>query len=140
MRCVIYLHGYIGTGKSIFCKGFIKALGYKDYVKSPTYTLVESYFLSNRHIYHIDCYRLHSERELMYMGLKDNVDEKSIFLIEWPLRQELDFLPDPDIIIIINYGEDVQSRKVVMEPITNIGLGVVNGLLYTKKFKYAIEI
>lgn len=140
MGCVIYLNGYIGTGKSVFCKGFLKSLGYMNHVKSPTYTLVESYFLANRYIYHIDCYRLRSERELVCMGgLRDNVDEKSIFLIEWPPDKETNVLPSPDIIITINFGSDEQCRRVVIKSITDFGVIVLNDLLCMKKFKYAVE-
>lgn len=140
MRCVIYLYGCIGTGKSVFCRGFIKALGYIHHVKSPTYTLVESYFLSGRYIYHIDCYRLRSEKELMCIDLRDDIDEKSIFLIEWPPNKGLNFLPDPDVAITFNYGDTDQIRHVTIEPATDFGLSIVTNLLCTKKFQYAIEM
>lgn len=140
VSCVIYLNGCIGTGKSVFCKGFLKAFGCVNYVKSPTYTLVESYFLSGRYIYHVDCYRLSSTEELMYMDIRDNADEQSIFLIEWPPDQKINVLPQPDIIITISYSHSEYSRKVMIESVTNFGVVIMNCVLCTKKFKYEINM
>lgn len=139
MGCVIYLNGYVGTGKTIFCKGFLSALGHINYIKSPTYTLVESYFLSHRYIYHIDCYRFSSVEELRYIDIRDNITKQSIFLIEWPMIQKKNILPNPDIIVTINYDNNCeQSRKIVIESVTGLGVIIVNSLFDIINFKYEI--
>lgn len=139
MGCVIYLNGFIGTGKTVFCKGFLKGLGYMKDVKSPTYTIIESYILSTINIYHCDCYRLSLEADLINIGIQDYLHERSIFLIEWP-KPNLKFLPLPDIIIDMyyyNYSE--KYRKVIIKTISNLGQNIVNSSLYIKKFKYEVE-
>lgn len=124
--CIIYLMGSIGSGKTIFCKGFLQKFGYMQYVKSPTYTLIEPYFLSDIYIYHCDFYRLNSEEELIYTGISDYFNRKSFFLIEWP-KKSIKILPDPDIIITINYYNCSKNfRQVIIETFSIIGKKIIN--------------
>lgn len=94
--CIIFLFGNLGAGKTTFVRGFLKGLGFKGRVKSPTFTLVEEYFLEGKKIYHFDFYRVHDPEELAYMGLRDYFEDSIVF-IEWP-EYALDFLPAPDLI------------------------------------------
>jgi len=67
---VIYLIGELGVGKTAFAQAFIQYFGFER-VKSPTYSLVESYQNEVINIHHMDCYRLNDPEELEYIGIRD---------------------------------------------------------------------
>jgi len=81
---VIELRGELGTGKSTFARGVLRALGAKGAIKSPSYTLLESYELPGVHALHLDLYRLHDPEELEHLGLADYHRPGHLWLIEWP--------------------------------------------------------
>jgi len=84
--CVITLSGELGAGKSTFCRGFIAACGYTGAVKSPTYTLIETYSTDVTEIRHLDLYRLDDPEELEFIGFRDLLASEGVLLIEWPER------------------------------------------------------
>ena len=69
----IILRGDLGAGKTTLVKGWVEALhaGSADDVTSPTFTLVHEYHGPKVHIYHLDLYRLETERELATLGLDE---------------------------------------------------------------------
>ena len=80
------LRGELGAGKTTLAKGWIKALNgaATDEVTSPTFTLVQEYECCKGRIYHLDLYRLETERELATLGLEEMMAEAgSLVLIEW---------------------------------------------------------
>ena len=101
---IVFLHGDLGAGKTTLVRGFLRALGYSGAVKSPTYTLLETYELRrrgdsdapSRHVYHFDFYRIVDPRELGYMGIDELVGAPAVKLVEWPSHAG-DRLPKPDI-------------------------------------------
>ena len=82
---VVFLDGDLGTGKTTLVKEIIFALGVKEKVKSPTFTIIEPYELNNENIYHVDLYRIIDPIELEIIGLREYLNEsKAIIFIEWP--------------------------------------------------------
>ena len=107
---LIYLYGDLGTGKTTFARGFIQARGRLGKVKSPTYTLVETYNLEPP-IYHFDLYRLADPEELDYLGLSDYLHQPVIWLLEWP-EQGGDYLPVADLSIYLSHQGTARDLRL----------------------------
>jgi len=106
----VYLHGDLGAGKTTFVRGILRGLGYVGKVKSPTYTLVEQYSVSNYDFYHFDLYRFNDEEEWDAAGFRDYFNAQSVCMIEWP-EKAANVLPAPDIHVklsMLNNGRKIQ--------------------------------
>ncbi len=115
---VICLYGDLGSGKTVFCKGFAEALGIpKENVKSPTYTYLREYKKEGKNIYHYDFYRLEVLDELMredlqeIFGTKNRSNTRHI-IIEWPERIDA-ILPSSYIKVVFEYLSPT-SRKITI--------------------------
>ena len=83
---VVVLRGELGAGKTTLVKGWVAALraGNEDEVTSPTFTLVHEYQGPRVKVYHLDLYRLETERELTTLGLEEMAAEpNALVLVEW---------------------------------------------------------
>ena len=83
---MIVLRGDLGAGKTTLVKGIAAALGAAEAedVTSPTFTLVHEYVGPKVRLYHLDLYRLETERELLTLGLEEMADESNaLVLVEW---------------------------------------------------------
>jgi tRNA threonylcarbamoyladenosine biosynthesis protein TsaE len=83
---VVELSGELGTGKSTFARGALRALGVTGPIKSPSYTLLENYELPAISAVHLDLYRLNDPDELENLGLADYHRPGFLWLVEWPER------------------------------------------------------
>ena len=108
---VIYLHGDLGAGKTSFARAFLRALGVGERVKSPTYSLIESYRLGDRTAWHLDLYRIADPGELEWLGLDALADPSALVLVEWPERGK-GALPAPDLQIDFAYAGTGRTARV----------------------------
>lgn len=97
----VYLAGDLGAGKTTLTRGLLRAWGFDGTVKSPTYTIVESYELADLKVEHFDLYRFQSPEEWLDAGLDELFDARTIALIEWPKMAE-GFVPDADMTISLS--------------------------------------
>ena len=93
---IIFLRGELGAGKTTLAAAMLKALGTDEVVRSPSYSLIETYQLIAGVAIHIDLYRLLGLDELEQLGLRDYLNPSTLLLIEWPERAEAG-LPSPDL-------------------------------------------
>ena len=96
---VIALFGDLGTGKTIFSKGFALGLGVEDHVGSPTFKLISEYCGEDMNLYHVDCYRMRGSDDFLNIGGEFFLHPSDgITLIEWANIIQ-DLLPDDTITI-----------------------------------------
>jgi len=78
------LSGELGAGKTTFMRGLLEALGVAGPIRSPTYTLIETYPVGDRQVAHLDWYRLGDESDLEGLGFRDLWGEGGWIFAEWP--------------------------------------------------------
>jgi tRNA threonylcarbamoyladenosine biosynthesis protein TsaE len=115
---VVYLIGDLGAGKTTLARGILLALGVKERVKSPTYTLVEPYTISSLYLYHFDFYRLNYPDEWVDAGFREYFNSDAVCLIEWPDKAGGQ-LPAPDVTIDLAVAGD--GRNITISATTEAG-------------------
>jgi tRNA threonylcarbamoyladenosine biosynthesis protein TsaE len=111
---LVLLRGDLGAGKTTLVKGIAAAFeaALEDDVTSPTFTLIHEYRGPSANLYHIDLYRVDTQRELETLGLDDLRDENSILLIEWG-EKFAKFVRERDIEIAIDrIGENERRIQI----------------------------
>jgi tRNA threonylcarbamoyladenosine biosynthesis protein TsaE len=110
---VVLLRGDLGAGKTTLVKGIAEGFhaAKAEDVTSPTFTLIHEYRGPAVTLYHIDLYRIDTQRELDTLALDDLMGPHSILLIEWGEKFER-FVRERDVEIAIEHrGGD--SRQIV---------------------------
>jgi tRNA threonylcarbamoyladenosine biosynthesis protein TsaE len=106
---LITLEGQLGAGKTAFSQGFIQSLLPSARVRSPTFSLIESYQLATCSVHHLDLYRLIDAEELEYLGLRD-LFWHNICLIEWASKGD-GWLPNADLALTLKLSGE--NRQIV---------------------------
>jgi tRNA threonylcarbamoyladenosine biosynthesis protein TsaE len=120
---VVHLSGDLGAGKTTLVRGFLGALGNRGRVKSPTYTLVESYELGARTAHHLDLYRLKTPEEAEGLGLRDLAQPGDVVLVEWP-EKGAGHIPPADLAVSLRHTG--AGRAATLESKTPRGAQVVD--------------
>ena len=108
---VFAFYGKMGAGKTTFIKALCEALGVKDVITSPTFSLINEYTDGKGNsIYHFDFYRIKKLEEVYDMGYEDYFYSGNLCLLEWPELIE-EILPENVIKVTIEEQSD-GTRKL----------------------------
>ena len=111
---VICLRGDLGSGKTVFTKGFAKALEVKEEVTSPTFNIIKEYTSGELPLFHMDVYRLDGNVE--DLGIEEYYSKNGITIIEWA-DMIPNYLPEERLDIKIkNSSEDEDKRIITITP------------------------
>ena len=118
---VLALRGPLGSGKTTFVQGFLRALGIKGRITSPTFLIFKPYKIKVRGlkfefqgstVYHVDCYRLHKPSNITKLGFKKILkNPENIILIEWAEKIKK-ILPKNTIWIKFFHGKKENERII----------------------------
>ncbi len=122
---VICLNGELGTGKTVFVKGFAQALGIDETITSPTFTLVKEYPNGELPLYHMDVYRLDEKKDSI--GITDYFQKGGVTIIEWSEMIESD-LPEERLEINFRFVDE-NTRILIFKPYGKIYEDLCNAVL-----------
>jgi len=115
---VVGLTGELGAGKTTFIKSFIKSMGVKKRITSPTFLIQRRLSIKHKtfkNIFHIDAYRVNDKKELSEIGIEEILkDPSNIVLIEWADRVRK-ILPKGAIWVKFIYGKERDERKIIID-------------------------
>jgi len=132
----ISLEGDLGAGKTTFARYLIQSLGHDGKVKSPTYTLCESYPIHQSNpktnvlsftVHHFDLYRMRDPLEWQEAGFAELFDVPGFCIIEWPDKAE-GTLPAFDIRIQLVAGTDEDDRSITIHACSEQGKVVLEDI------------
>jgi tRNA threonylcarbamoyladenosine biosynthesis protein TsaE len=119
----VQLSGDLGAGKTTLVRAVLRALGHVGRVRSPTYTLVEPYTLSDEDgvplpVYHFDLYRFADPAEWADAGFREYFDGTALCFVEWPEKAGA-LLGVPDLALTLELHDD--GRRLVARAFTQAG-------------------
>ncbi len=100
--CRIYIHGNLGAGKTTWVRAFLRACGIEGRIKSPSFSVVESYDHDGITFHHLDFYRQTDPLAWQGGGLRDIMTESAVILVEWP--EHASGLPPPHVELWIDWA------------------------------------
>ena len=109
---VICLEGDLGTGKTLFTKGFAASMEIDETITSPSYNIIKEYYSGEMPLYHMDVYRLEDSHE--DIGIEEYFDKGGVTIIEWADMIK-DILPEERLDIKIKIADD-NTRILILKP------------------------
>jgi tRNA threonylcarbamoyladenosine biosynthesis protein TsaE len=109
---VLHLQGELGAGKTTCVRSLLRALGVTGLVRSPTYTLVETYETPALTCVHLDLYRLRDESEAEGLGLRDLAVPGTLLMVEWPEKGGA-AVPRADVGLSLNYTGEARRARLL---------------------------
>ena len=112
---IIFISGELGAGKTTFTREWLRLCGEKGRIKSPSFSIVESYRCDGYgEIHHIDLYRIEHKGEVLSLGLESYMHDRMI--IEWPEKGAAEVLL-PDLWISIKIVDNsARAVKYLVQP------------------------
>ena len=107
---VICLIGDLGTGKTIFTKGFAQAMEINEEITSPTFNIIKEYTSGDMPLYHMDVYRLDGKVE--DLGIDEYYTKRGITIIEWA-DMISDYLPERRLEIKIKSSAEDEDKRII---------------------------
>lgn len=107
---VICLIGDLGSGKTVFTKGFASSLGIEEAITSPTFNIIKEYTTGEMDLYHMDVYRLDGKVE--ELGIEEYYQKNGVVIIEWA-DMISDHLPEERLEIKIRISEDSEDTRII---------------------------
>lgn len=107
---VICLRGDLGSGKTVFTKGFASSLGIDEAVTSPTFNIIKEYTTGEMDLYHMDVYRL--EGKVEDLGIEEYFTKGGVVIIEWPDMIE-EYLPEERLEIKIKLSDEDEDTRII---------------------------
>jgi len=108
---VVHLRGELGSGKTTCVRSLLHALGVAAPVRSPTYTLVDTYSIADLTCVHVDLYRVQTTLEVEELGLRDMTGPGYLMLIEWPEKGGA-AVPRADLHVQLLYAGDARAAHL----------------------------
>lgn len=109
---VICLEGDLGSGKTIFTKGFAQAMEIEENITSPTFNIIKEYTTGDMPLYHMDVYRL--DGKIDELGIEEYFNKGGVVIIEWADMIK-DYLPEERLDIKIKVLDE-DARVLIFTP------------------------
>lgn len=111
---LLFLQGDLGAGKTTLTRAMLQALGVQGRIKSPTYSLLESYSCNDLTIHHFDLYRMASPYEWEEAGFRELLSPHNLIIIEWAEKAAA-CLPMPDLLITLTSQEEGRTLTLTAQ-------------------------
>ena len=110
---VVTVSGELGSGKTTFVRGACAALGVREQVTSPTYTIGHRYHGAHGEVSHLDLYRFHGVSAAEWGDLEPYFED-AIAFVEWP-EAGVGVLPSPRFVVRLAHGGGERRTVTVSE-------------------------